>query len=114
MQLFAAGWTRIAGEFADLWQQPRDHVRRQTRQFLSGGGRKRDEVGRHFNLPSARSSASTSSSVKRGSWLRASDTAPSSMSSASISSAVAITSSELRYAPDRIAESIMRWRSGLG
>src|ERR1019366_4674321 len=30
MQLFAAGWTRTAGEFADLWQQPRDHVRRQT------------------------------------------------------------------------------------
>src|ERR1035438_3398349 len=46
MQLFAAGWTRIAGEFADLWQQPRDHVRRQTRQFLSGRGRKRDEVWR--------------------------------------------------------------------
>src|ERR1019366_1682439 len=73
MQLLAAGGTRISGEFADLRQQPRDRVRRQTRQLLSGGGRKRDEVWRHFNLPSARSSASTSSSVERGSWLRASD-----------------------------------------
>src|ERR1019366_6506568 len=44
MQLLAAGGTRISGEFADLRQQPRDRVRRQTRQLLSGGGRERDEV----------------------------------------------------------------------
>ena len=60
---------------------------------LFRSGSEGDEILGHFNLPSARNSSSTSASVKRRSWIRASETAPSSMSSASIDSAVAITSS---------------------
>src|SRR5450432_3298611 len=94
MQLLAAGRTRTAGQFADLGKQPLDHIRRQILKLFFRSGSEGNEVFRHFNLPSARNSSSTSASVKRRSWLRVSDTAPSSMSSASIDSAVAITSSE--------------------
>src|ERR1035437_3801254 len=95
MQLLAADRTRISGEAANSGKRPPDCIGRQVPKLFLGGGGEGDEVFRHFTLPSARNSASTSANVKRGSWLRASDTDPSSMSSASIDSAVAITSSEL-------------------
>src|SRR6266478_6566759 len=93
MQFFATTGSRIAGQFADPRKQPPDYFGWQILQFFFGRRGEGDEVFRHLTLPSARSSASTSVNVKRCSFLRTSDTTPSSMSSASIDNAVAITSS---------------------
>ena len=78
---------RISGQVA-TWKHPPNCIGGRIPQFL-----------RHPSLPSERNSASTSAKVKRGSRLRASEKAPSSMSSASIDSAVSIASFELRRLP---------------
>src|ERR1035437_2061457 len=96
VQLLAASGTWIGRKFTDSRNYAPDDVGRQVTKLFFGRSGKRDEIFCHFNLPTARNSASTSAKVERRSPALASDTAPSSMSSASIESAVATTSSESR------------------
>jgi hypothetical protein len=75
MQFLAADGSRVSSQFANSWKHPAYCIGRQISQLLPGGGREGDEVLRHSSLPSARNSVSTSASAKRGSLLRASETA---------------------------------------
>lgn len=90
---------------SDPWDDPLHLNRWQIADLPTNRSSHYDSISGHFSLSSERSSDSTSAKVKRGSWLRATDTTPSSRSSTNIDNAVLITSSGFLYAPERIAKS---------
>ena len=81
VKLFASRRSRVIGEFTYSWPDAFDDIRRQITKFPFRGRGRGYFVQRHLILPSERSSASTSSRLKRGSPARASEMMPSSISS---------------------------------
>jgi len=81
VQLLASRRSQVIGEFTHSWPDALDDVRCQVTKFPFRGHGKGDFVQRHLILPSERSSASTSSKLKRGSPARPSEMMPSSISS---------------------------------
>jgi len=81
VKLFASRRPWVIGEVTYFWPDAFDDLRCQVTKFPFRRRCKGDFIQTHLILPSARSSASTSSRLKRGSPARASDMIPSSMSS---------------------------------
>lgn len=81
MQLFAARRPWIIGKIAYLRQDAFDYIRGQVTKFPLRRRSEDNFIDCHLILPSARSSASTSSRLKRGSPALASEIIPSSISS---------------------------------